>query len=369
MQDCCAPHLAHAPLPADEVRATLAAGGCPLALTVRSEQAYRESSRQPGFDGPLIVELSMLSLILKINQVQTVGLLACLGDIVCTRYVQAHPPPLALNPPLSRRRRSWGRTWLRAPCLRTCAWWTCSMRSRCGGAAAAGVEQRFRVARLNPRPAHQIPHPPTYFPTQLLADPYLLSKFKSEVAEKRARAAYMRTLDDIARTLRAMGLHHTVQATVEDGLVAVDVALPDYRIAFFLTAPPLPSGGGSSRSTRAGSGGSGSLSVLDPEGTMLSGCACLLLRAALPDAAARVDGCPCLCRGVPSFLPSHSQPTLLPAAALWPARRPEQSSPSCGCWSSVAGWCCLSPGWTAFAERQTSAACCWSCWTARGSSS
>lgn len=51
---------------AGEVRATLAAGGCPLPLAARAEQAYRAASRQAGFDGPLIVELSMLRMLVSI---------------------------------------------------------------------------------------------------------------------------------------------------------------------------------------------------------------------------------------------------------------------------------------------------------------
>jgi hypothetical protein len=53
---------------ADEVRATLAAGGCPLPLITRAEQAYRAASHQAGFDGPLIVELTMLRLLVTIYQ-------------------------------------------------------------------------------------------------------------------------------------------------------------------------------------------------------------------------------------------------------------------------------------------------------------
>jgi hypothetical protein len=54
---------------ADEVRATLVAGGCPLELIDRCEQAYRSSARQPGFDGPFLIELTMLRLLVTIYQV------------------------------------------------------------------------------------------------------------------------------------------------------------------------------------------------------------------------------------------------------------------------------------------------------------
>ena len=90
---------------ADEVRATLAAGGCPLPLVARAEQAYRAASRQvralahcarragnaceaaavlaaaashaiahpaqAGFDGPLIVELSMLRTLVSIYKARS----------------------------------------------------------------------------------------------------------------------------------------------------------------------------------------------------------------------------------------------------------------------------------------------------------
>lgn len=141
-------------------------------------------------------------------------------------------------------------------------------------------------------------------PAQLLADPFLLAKFKAGVAEKRARSnAFTRTLGDVSRTLRALGLHHTVQvrrharppgssasplpqpplspalrtlllppaqAPVEDALVHVDVALPDYKIAFFLETPaaaPLPPSSSGSR----GAAPAAPLASLDEEGAKLSG--------------------------------------------------------------------------------------------------
>jgi hypothetical protein len=40
----------------------------------------------------------------------------------------------------------------------------------------------------------------------------LLTKFKGEIADKRARQNnFTRTLADVSRTLRDMGLHHVVQ--------------------------------------------------------------------------------------------------------------------------------------------------------------
>jgi hypothetical protein len=67
---------------------------------------------------------------------------------------------------------------------------------------------------------------------QLLEDPYLLAKFKSEIADKRSRANdFTRTLTDVSRTLRGMGLYHSVQVPVEDELVHVDIALPDYKVS------------------------------------------------------------------------------------------------------------------------------------------
>jgi hypothetical protein len=53
-----------------------------------------------------------------------------------------------------------------------------------------------------------------------------------------------------------------LQAPVEDGLVHVDIALPDYKLAFFLDAP-LPA----TSTSRSG----GRLTNLDAEGAMLTG--------------------------------------------------------------------------------------------------
>lgn len=118
--------------------------------------------------------------------------------------------------------------------------------------------------------------PPCPPPTQLLADPFLLEKFKAEVAEKRARSnAFTRTLADVSRTLRALGLHHAVQAPVEDALVHVDIALPDYKVAFFLetppaaAAPPPPGGRGRGAAGRAAPAAA-PLASLDEEGAKLS---------------------------------------------------------------------------------------------------
>ncbi|PSC76100.1 E3 ubiquitin-ligase ARI4 [Micractinium conductrix] len=189
----------------DEARATLAAGGCPLPLITRAEQVYRAASRQPGFDGPQLIELTMLRMLVTIYQE--------LGTSV------AYQP---------------------------------------------FFEDLGLVDLQHAR--------------QLLADPYLLEKFKSDVADKRSRQnAFTRTLVDVSRTLRSLGLHHVVQAPVEDGLVHVDVALPDYRIAFFLETPARPAAAAASGARGGGGdGGSagsrhGTLASLDAEGTMLSG--------------------------------------------------------------------------------------------------
>ncbi|KAL4419413.1 hypothetical protein ABPG77_003387 [Micractinium sp. CCAP 211/92] len=182
---------------ADEVRATLAAGSCPLPLPLidRCEQAYRAASRQAGFDGPYLVELTMLQLLVTIHQE--------LG-------------------------------------------------------ASVAYQPFFTDLKLL-----DLQHV-----RQLLADPYLLAKFKGDIADKRARSnRFVRALEDVSRTLRGMGLHHVVQAPVEDGLVHVDVALPDYKIAFFLQPHAGQAPGGSPSSSSSGS----RLSTLDAEGTMLSG--------------------------------------------------------------------------------------------------
>lgn len=49
-------------------------------------------------------------------------------------------------------------------------------------------------------------------PPQLLEDSYLLEKYKQAIADKRARANnFTRTLADVARTLRDMGVYCSVQ--------------------------------------------------------------------------------------------------------------------------------------------------------------
>ena len=59
-----------------------------------------------------------------------------------------------------------------------------------------------------------------------------------------------------------------LQAAVEDGLVHVDVALPDFKIAFFLEGAVKAAGAaGAARADQEG----GLLSSLDAEGVVLSG--------------------------------------------------------------------------------------------------
>lgn len=181
------PRMRHA---SDEVRATLAAGGCPLELIDRCEQAYRSSARQPGFDGPFLIELTMLRLLVTIYQE--------LGE----------------------------------------------------SAAFAPFFEDLQLLDLQ-------------HAKKLLDNPDLLAKFRSELADKRSRQNnFTRTLADVSKTLRELGLHHVVQAPVEDGLVHVDIALPDYKLAFFLDAP-LPA----TSTSRSG----GRLTNLDAEGAMLTG--------------------------------------------------------------------------------------------------
>ena len=70
------------------------------------------------------------------------------------------------------------------------------------------------TAPLTPMPWH-ILLCPSFCCTQLLEDQYLLTKFKGEIADKRARQNnFTRTLADVSRTLRDMGLHHVVQVGV-----------------------------------------------------------------------------------------------------------------------------------------------------------
>jgi hypothetical protein len=48
---------------------------------------------------------------------------------------------------------------------------------------------------------------------QLLSDPYLLSKFRSEIAERHSRRnSFTRALADVSRALRELGVRHVVQA-------------------------------------------------------------------------------------------------------------------------------------------------------------
>lgn len=76
---------------------------------------------------------------------------------------------------------------------------------------------------------------------QLTEDPYMLIKFKGEIANRRAtQNNFVRQLGDISRTLKSMGLHHQIQGPVEDGLVHVDIALPDYKLALFLEQAQEP---------------------------------------------------------------------------------------------------------------------------------
>eukprot|EP00887_Chlorella_sp_A99_P000711 scaffold5.g711.t1 len=183
---------------ADEVRATLAAGGCPLPLIERCERTYKEAASQPGFDGPLIVELTLLRTLVSI----------------------------------------WKET-----------------------AEDPAYRDAFHDLKLVDQQRAQ----------QLLEDPYLLAKFKSEIADRRARAnEFIRQLQDVSRTLRELGLYHVTQAPVEDGLVHVDIALPDYKIALFLetSAPAIASGAGGDRVPGAPGLGLGGADAL---GTALSG--------------------------------------------------------------------------------------------------
>jgi hypothetical protein len=78
---------------------------------------------------------------------------------------------------------------------------------------------------------------------------------------------FVRQLNDISRTLQAMGLYHVLQTGVEDGLVHVDVALPDYKIAFFLEGAAQ----GSQELPGKETVGSQRLTFLDPEGSTLTG--------------------------------------------------------------------------------------------------
>jgi hypothetical protein len=78
---------------------------------------------------------------------------------------------------------------------------------------------------------------------------------------------FVRQLNDISRTLQAMGLYHVLQTGVEDGLVHVDVALPDYKIALFLEGAAQGSPGLQGKDSSGGQ----RLTFLDPEGSTLTG--------------------------------------------------------------------------------------------------
>ncbi|GAB4816837.1 hypothetical protein N2152v2_003883 [Parachlorella kessleri] len=200
----------------DEVRATLAAGGLPLPLINRCEQEYKAAASQPGFDGPSLIELAMLRMLVHLHQ----------------------------------------------------------EGASAGGEGAAYSDFFQDVGLMDVQRARQ-----------LLDDPYLLTKFKvhadmatvpyvvvlgeREIADKRSRQNnFTRQLADISRTLTAMGLYHVTQAAVEDGLVHVDIALPDFKIAFFLEGAVKAAG--AAGAARAGQE-DGLLSALDAEGVVLSG--------------------------------------------------------------------------------------------------
>ena len=132
----------------------------------------------------------------------------------------------------------------------------------------------------------------------------------------------------------------------------VDLALPDYKIAFFLEAPPSASarsiGGGSG--SGGGDGGVARLSSLDSEGAMLSGWVVRQLGGGVPCLAgwwgARTcSQLPLLNNRVtfPLRRPDRPRPTCRlphrPAGTL-PTTPRAQSVPSCACCSSAAGWCC-----------------------------
>ncbi|KAK9829839.1 hypothetical protein WJX72_008179 [[Myrmecia] bisecta] len=108
---------------------------------------------------------------------------------------------------------------------------------------------------------------------KLVDDPYMLTKFRSEIASKRARQnTFTRQLSDITATIKSLGLYSVEQAAVEDGLVHVDIALPDYKIAIFLSNPQETGDGKQQGPQMREAKQEGSqLKFLDPEGLMLSG--------------------------------------------------------------------------------------------------
>lgn len=134
----------------------------PPGLLARCQQVYGDTAQQAGFDGPYLIELTIMLLLSKVY-------------------------PSLSNSPAYRR-------------------YFHDLR----GADLARARQ-------------------------LSEDPYMLMKFKSEIANRRAQQNnFVRQLGDISRTLRSMGLYHQIQGAVEDGLVHVDIALPDYKLALFL---------------------------------------------------------------------------------------------------------------------------------------
>ena len=208
---------------ADEVRATLATGGCPLPLITRCEQAYRAASRQAGFDGPYLIELSMLRLLVTIYQVSLQP-----QELRSIRLVRAwaavllSPRLAALTRPgrVRRLHTSAGAGRQRGVCTFLRGSEDAGPAARQAGAAWAlpGPPPR----RVAPCASSPPPRPPTLPPfcaspgclppLQLLDDPYLLAKFKSEISGKRARQNdFTRTLADVSRTLRDLGLYHVVQ--------------------------------------------------------------------------------------------------------------------------------------------------------------
>jgi hypothetical protein len=117
-------------------------------------------------------------------------------------------------------------------------------------------------------------------------------------------------------SLCACGSH--VQVAVEGGLVSVDVALPDYRIAFFLEPDPATP----------------HAADLDP--AVLRGWA----GGSARPAAARAQRV-----RIRSWM-NRSPFFLLPAAGTWLPTRPGRGRPRSGCWSGWGGVCCRCAGLT-----------------------
>eukprot|EP00891_Asterochloris_glomerata_P004782 jgi/Astpho2/4782/Aster-x1237 len=192
----------------------------PAAVLQKAQQAYLESASQPGFDGPFIVELTILRTLNKVHsQLNTPAYRHYFHDLRPADLERARQ--LTQDPYMLIK-------------------FKVGVATTAANYGASGLAQLHKDTALGLN---------------------AIKCLQNEIAEKQARQNdYKRQLTDISRTLTMLGVEHQLQVAVEDGLVGVDVALPDYKLALFLD--------GSHQSVSAAQS---HLTTLDPDGSMLSG--------------------------------------------------------------------------------------------------